>query len=96
MKQLQDVDWDHWIPAVHATLLFVVQDRRILLMRKKRGLGAGKINGPGGKLDSGEAPQVAAGDNARDVTEARISELGSNLLLKKLQKVSQNLSKLND
>jgi 8-oxo-dGTP diphosphatase len=60
MRQLQDVDWDHWLPAVHATLLFVVRDGRILLIRKKRGLGAGKINGPGGKLDSGEAPRVAA------------------------------------
>ena len=27
---------------------------QVLLIRKKRGLGAGKINGPGGKLDPGE------------------------------------------
>ena len=60
MKRLEDVDWERWIPAVHATLLFVVRDGQILLMRKKRGLGAGKINGPGGKLDAGEAPRVAA------------------------------------
>lgn len=28
--------------------------KKILLIRKKRGLGAGKINGPGGKLDADE------------------------------------------
>ena len=60
MQHLEDVDWDGWIPEVRATLLFVVRDGRILLMRKKRGLGAGKINGPGGKLDPGETPLVCA------------------------------------
>jgi 8-oxo-dGTP diphosphatase len=39
---------------MRATLLFVVQEGRVLLIRKKRGLGAGKINGPGGRLDPGE------------------------------------------
>lgn len=43
-----------------ATLLFVVQDGQVLLIRKKRGLGAGKINGPGGKLDPGESPLQCA------------------------------------
>ncbi len=39
---------------MHATLMFIVKDGRILLIEKKRGLGAGKINGPGGKIDPGE------------------------------------------
>jgi len=47
--------------AVHkATLIFVVQARKVLLIRKKRGLGAGKINGPGGKLEPGETSQQCA------------------------------------
>jgi len=33
---------------------------RLLLIRKKRGLGAGKINGPGGRLDDGESPRQCA------------------------------------
>ena len=39
-----------------ATLMFIVDEEagRVLLIRKKRGLGAGKINGPGGKMDPGE------------------------------------------
>lgn len=36
--------------------MFIVDESReqVLLIRKKRGLGAGKINGPGGKMDPGE------------------------------------------
>ena len=56
VKRLEDVDWEGWVPEVRATILFVVRDGRILLIRKKRGFGAGKINGPGGKLDPGESP----------------------------------------
>src|SRR5262245_43163937 len=60
MRTLDDVDWERWRPDVRATLLFVVRDGRILLIRKKRGLGAGKINGPGGKLGPGETPLAGA------------------------------------
>lgn len=48
------VDWDRWEPTVRATLMFIVDGERVLLIRKKRGFGMGKINGPGGKLDPGE------------------------------------------
>jgi len=34
--------------------MFVVKDGKVLLIEKKRGIGAGKINGPGGKIDPGE------------------------------------------
>ncbi|MDX1503769.1 MAG: 8-oxo-dGTP diphosphatase [Thermoanaerobaculia bacterium] len=39
-----------------ATLVFVRANGHLLLIRKKRGLGAGKINGPGGRIDPGESP----------------------------------------
>lgn len=60
MKNLTDIDWDAWRPTDPATLLFVIRDHKILLIRKKRGLGAGKINGPGGKLEAGETPLECA------------------------------------
>lgn len=49
-------DWTHWQPGIRATLMFIVDEggQQVLLIRKKRGLGAGKINGPGGKMDPGE------------------------------------------
>lgn len=45
---------------MRATLLFVVRDGEILLIEKKRGLGAGKVNGPGGKIELGESPKDCA------------------------------------
>jgi len=48
------IDWTTWRGEMLATLMFVVRDGQILLIEKKRGLGAGKVNGPGGKIDPGE------------------------------------------
>ncbi len=58
--QFDAIDWPNWQPVERATLLFVVKDEQILLIRKKRGLGAGKVNGPGGRIDPGETPEQCA------------------------------------
>ena len=60
MSRESPIDWSQWHAPVHATLVFVVQGGRILLIEKKRGLGAGKINGPGGKIDPDESPRQCA------------------------------------
>lgn len=52
---LSDIDWENWKAKDTATLAFVIKDEQILLIRKKRGLGAGKINGPGGRLEGNES-----------------------------------------
>ena len=57
---IQDIDWTRWTPQQRATLLFVLRDGEMLLIHKKRGLGAGKINGPGGRIEPGETPEEAA------------------------------------
>jgi len=56
------MDWTNWTPTLQATLMFIVDEARgeVLLIRKKRGLGQGKINGPGGKMDPGETPEQCA------------------------------------
>jgi 8-oxo-dGTP diphosphatase len=59
-QSVADIDWKTWVPEQRATLLFVIQDGQILLIYKKRGLGAGNINGPGGRLEDGETPLQAA------------------------------------
>lgn len=41
------------------TLLFLIQDDYVLLAMKKRGFGAGRWNGVGGKLDEGETIEQA-------------------------------------
>jgi 8-oxo-dGTP diphosphatase len=38
----------------------VVRGYEVLLIQKLRGIGAGKINGPGGKIDPGETAREAA------------------------------------
>lgn len=62
----RDIDWERWTPAERATLLFVRRKGRMLLIHKKRGLGAGKLNGPGGRIEPGETPAQAA---VREVEE---------------------------
>lgn len=72
--RVADIDWQVWKPVDKGTILFVIQDGQILLIHKKRGLGAGKINGPGGRLDDGETPAECA---IREVEEElRISPTG--------------------
>lgn len=61
-----EIDWATWEPKERATLLFVVRGGQILLIRKLRGLGAGKINGPGGRLESGETPAEGAVRETRE------------------------------
>ena len=64
--RVSDIHWNNWQAKDTATLLFVIKNNRILLIRKKRGLGAGKINGPGGRLEKGETPEQCA---VREVQE---------------------------
>ena len=59
MTEVSPIDWSTWKGEMLATLMFIIQDGRVLLIEKKRGLGAGKINGPGGKIDPGETPLQA-------------------------------------
>jgi 8-oxo-dGTP diphosphatase len=54
------IDWGSWEPTMRANLLFVIEGGEVLLIRKKTGLGQGKINGPGGKLEPGETAVEAA------------------------------------
>jgi mutator protein MutT len=54
------MDWTQWAPRERANLCFIIKEGRVLLIRKKRGLGAGKINAPGGKLELGETALEAA------------------------------------
>lgn len=63
---LGDIDWDTWVPVDVTTVVFVLQPDRVLLIRKKRGLGAGKVNAPGGRVEAGETPAAGA---ARELWE---------------------------
>jgi nucleoside-diphosphate-sugar epimerase/8-oxo-dGTP pyrophosphatase MutT (NUDIX family) len=53
-------DWIDWTPVHRAVLCFVLHGNQVLLIEKKRGLGAGNVNAPGGKIEPGESPADAA------------------------------------
>jgi 8-oxo-dGTP diphosphatase len=53
-------DWPTWTPDLRTTLIFVVRDAQVLLIEKKTGIGRGKINGPGGKIEADESPADCA------------------------------------
>ncbi|MEM7079401.1 MAG: 8-oxo-dGTP diphosphatase [Pseudomonadota bacterium] len=62
-----DTQWQSaWRPEYVGTLTFIVRDDEVLLIEKKTGHGAGKINAPGGKLEPGETPAACA---VREVQE---------------------------
>lgn len=75
MRQLSDIDWDHWKAKDPATLVFVFRDNEVLLINKKRGLGQGKVNGPGGKVDPGETPEESAIRECREELHIEVGNL---------------------
>jgi len=75
MKQLSDIDWANWQAKDPATLVFVICDGQILLINKKTGLGKGKVNGPGGKVEPGETPEQGAVRECQEELCITVSDL---------------------
>lgn len=73
-RVVADIDWAAWRPTERATLLFVLRDGEVLLIRKKTGLGAGKVNGPGGRIEPGETDEDGAIREVRE--ELRVTPTG--------------------
>jgi 8-oxo-dGTP diphosphatase len=67
------IDWSTWDPNMHATLLFLLRGKEVLLIHKKTGLGAGKINAPGGKIEKGETAEQAAIREVREEIRVEIN-----------------------
>ncbi|MFP9059003.1 8-oxo-dGTP diphosphatase [Natrialbaceae archaeon A-chndr2] len=64
---------------IESTLCFVLEDEQVLLIEKRRGLGEGWYNGPGGKLENGETARECA---VREVKE----EVGLEVPLESVEK----------
>lgn len=74
------IHWPVWKPTEIAVLCFVFRGEEVLLIEKLRGLGAGKVNGPGGRLEDGETPEQAAVRELQEeisVTPDKLSKLGN-------------------
>lgn len=59
-RTVEEFDWESWEPAETAVLCYIFKDGQVLLINKKRGLGQGKVNAPGGRIDPGETPVQTA------------------------------------
>ena len=66
MRTVAEVDWENWNPKERATLMFILQNGRMLLIHKKRGFGAGYFNAPGGRLEAGETSLECAVRETRE------------------------------
>ena len=75
MKRLADIDWENWQAKDPATLVFVIRDGEVLLINKKTGLGKGKVNAPGGKVEQGEQPEACAIRECREELKISVSNL---------------------
>lgn len=63
----------------HAVVCFIKKDDQVLLIHKLRGLGKGKINGPGGKIEKNETPLQAAMRETQEevgLTPLRLEQMG--------------------
>ncbi|NPA74700.1 MAG: 8-oxo-dGTP diphosphatase [Euryarchaeota archaeon] len=60
---------------IHAVIVHIIKDGKILLHYKKRGHGAGKWNGVGGKIEKGETPEECAVREAQEEMGARVINL---------------------
>ena len=75
IRDVADVDWADLVPTEKAVLCFVIDAGRLLLIEKKTGLGSGKVNGPGGRIEPGETAMEAAIRETREETGITPSQL---------------------
>lgn len=74
-RELAEIDWEQWQAKDPATLVFVFREDKLLLINKKTGLGKGKINAPGGKVDPGESTEQCAIRECQEELGITVSDL---------------------
>lgn len=72
---VSSIDWDSWVPKERAVLCFVRDRNLVMLIHKKTGLGKGKVNAPGGRIEPGETESEAAVRETFEETGVQASEL---------------------
>ena len=74
-RDVRDIDWDTWEPQETAVVCYVFDEDRVLLIDKKRGLGSGLVNAPGGRIEEAETASEAAVRETEEETGITPSEL---------------------
>ncbi len=76
---VEEVDWEAWEPKETAVITYIFKDDKVLLINKKTGLGAGKVNAPGGRVEPSEMPAEAAVREVQEetgLTPLNVKEVG--------------------
>ena len=83
-EKVSEIDWDNWSGEERCTLMYVIdkENGKVLLIKKKRGMGKGLLNGPGGHIELEETKYEAAvretkEETGLDVKKEDIVELGT-------------------
>ena len=72
----------NWAPRERATLVYLARRDCVLLIRKLRGHGAGKINAPGGRIEAGESAEACAIREVDEEVGVRVQSLELRALLR--------------
>ena len=74
-EKIDDVPWESWEPQDRCVLTYVMDGDKILLILKKRGLGEGYYNAPGGHIELEETSLEAAVRETKEETGLTVSGL---------------------
>ena len=74
-KDVSEIDWDIWEPNHRCVITYVEDGDRILFIEKKRGLGEGYFNAPGGHIEEAETAMEAAVRETKEETGVDITDL---------------------
>lgn len=67
--------------SIRATLCYIIKDGKILLLDRRKGIGVGKTNAPGGKLRKNETPEECAMREVLEETGLKVSNLKNHGIL---------------
>lgn len=70
-----EMDWDVWNPSDRCVITYLFDGDNVLLIDKKRGLGTGLVNAPGGHIEAAETADEAAKREFKEETGLEIEEL---------------------
>ncbi len=78
-NDVREIDWDLWAPKETCVITYLFQgegpDKQVLLIDKKRGLGNGLVNAPGGHVELAETAEEAAIREFDEETGVKISDI---------------------
>ena len=83
-EKVEEIDWDLWEAEERCTLCYVVDkvSNKILLIEKKRGMGTGYLNGPGGHIELEETSVEAAIRETKEETGLDVTDLENRGILR--------------